>query len=153
MEENVRVKTEKSSSVFMWFVLGILVGASTLFVWNYYNIKNPAKVANQMAQAQIKELVAKVGKLIVLPTGEDPVVATINDAASLVKEQVFYKGAKNGDIVMVYQKAAKAIVYSPDRNIIVNVGPVVLQNQQPAPVSTTVTPAPATTSASTTKKK
>lgn len=150
MEENTRVATKKKGSVVMWFVVGILVGAGALFAWNYYMVKNPAKVASQLeqaqAQAQIKELIAKVGKLIILPTGEDPVVATINDAAALIKDQVFYKGAKNGDVVLVYQKASKAIVYSPTRNIIVNVGPIFLQDQQAQTPAKAPESAPAATS-------
>jgi len=145
MEENLKVKTKKRLSGFAWFAIGVLIGAGALFAWNYYMVKTPAQLATQVEQAQVKDLVDKVGKLIVLPTGEDPVVATINDASSLIKEQVFYKGAKDGDVVLVYQKNAKAIVYSPSRNIIVNVGPVVLQDQQPAQVSTPNTTAPATT--------
>jgi hypothetical protein len=131
MEENVRVKTKKSLPIFVvWFVIGILVGAGALFAWNFYTTKNQAKVATQAQQAQVKDIIAKVSKLILLPTGEDPVVATINDAATLSKDQAFYKGSKNGDIVLVYQKAAKAVIYSPDRNIIVNVGPIYSQDQQ-----------------------
>ena len=144
MEENINMKARlgKRLSVFVWFVSGILVGAGVLFVWNLYMVKNPANVAAQaaaqMEQAQIKDLVAKVGKLIILPIGEDPVVATINDAASLMKDQAFYKGSENGDVVLVYQKASKAIVYSPDRNVIVNVGPIFLQDQQAqTPVAST----------------
>ncbi len=118
------------------FIVGILAGAGLLFVWNSYTAGNPVKVTSQLEQAQIKDLIAKVGKLIILPTGEDPVVATINDAATLIKDQPFYKGARNGDVVLVYQKAAKAIVYSPERNIIVNVGPIALQSS-PTTASTT----------------
>jgi len=133
----------KKSSFISAFIIGILVGGSSLFLWNLYMVKNPSISANQMQQAQIKELIAKVGKLILLPTGEEPVIATINDASTLIKEQPFYKGAVNGDVVIVYQKAAKAIVYSPSRNLIVNVGPIVLPDQ----------PAPAKTSTSTSTKK
>jgi predicted negative regulator of RcsB-dependent stress response len=142
VDENVKIRTKKTLPIFVvWFVVGILVGAGALFAWNFYTIKNQAKVAAQVQQAQVKDIIAKVSKLIILPTGEDPVVATINDAATLSKEQVFYKGAKNGDIVLVYQKAAKAIVYSPDRNIIVNVGPIYSQDQQQ---QTTIQPATST---------
>lgn len=112
------------------FIVGVLVGAGLIFVWNSYMSKDPAAVATQLEQAQVKELITKVSKLIMLPTGEEPVVATINDAAALIKDQVFYKGSKNGDVVLVYQKASKAIVYSPERNMIVNVGPIFLQDQQ-----------------------
>ena len=124
------MEMKKILSVVVWFIIGVVVGAGALFVWNNYVVKNPAKIASQMEEAQVKEIVAKVSKIIILPTGEEPVVATINDAASLIKEQPFYKGAKNGDVVLVYQKAAKAIVYSPERNVIVNVGPMFLQDQQ-----------------------
>ncbi len=139
----------------MMLILGMLVGAGVFYAWNVYMVKTPSDVASQVEQAQIKELVAKVGKLIILPTGEEPVVATINDASALIKDQVFYKGSKNGDVVLVYQKAAKAIIYSPLRNVIVNVGPIFLQDQQaaaPAPAKTDVTDAPAPVATTTTKK-
>lgn len=128
MEDNTMIK--KNIPVIVWFILGIVIGAGALFVWNNYFAKNPAKIASQMEAAQVKDIVTKVGKIMMLPTGEEPVVATINDASSLIKEQPFYKGAKNGDVVLVYQKAAKAIVYSPERNVIINVGPIFLQDQQ-----------------------
>ncbi|MFH0755157.1 MAG: hypothetical protein V1910_00625 [bacterium] len=145
LKEEVKVKgkakVKKGLPVFAWFIIGILVGAGMFYIWNLYTAK-PAtnKVANQMEQAQVKELVAKVSKLIILPTGEEPVVATINDAEALIKDQVFYKGSKNGDVVLVYQKNAKAVIYSPEKNIIVNVGPVVFNNQPAAPNA--VEPAP-----------
>lgn len=151
MEENEYVAKRKITPFIIWFIVGLLVGAGSLFAWNLYMVKNPAKVASQVEQAQIKELIAKVGKLIILPTGEEPVVATINDAAALIKDQVFYKGARNGDVVIVYQKASKAIVYSPERNVIVNVGPIFLQDQQAQTPAKTETPAPAPTSTSTKK--
>jgi hypothetical protein len=148
MEQDVKVSKWGKLKVVVWFVVGLLVGAGAFYAWNMYMPKSPASVATQMeqakAEAQMKELIEKVGKLIVLPTGEVPVVATINDAVALAKDQVFYKGSKNGDMVLVYQKAAKAIVYSPDRNIIINVGPIFLQDQQaqtPAKPSTEETPA------------
>src|ERR1035437_2418164 len=120
----------KKITIIAWFVIGILVGGGVLGVWNTYMSKSPSLAATQLQQAQVKDLISKVGKLIILPTGEDPVVATINDAAALIKDQVFYKGAQNGDVVLVYQKASKAIVYSPTRNVIINVGPIFLQDQQ-----------------------
>ncbi len=147
----MKMGMKKTASTAVWFVVGVLLGAGALFSWNLYMVKNPATLASQMEQAQVKELIANVGKLIILPTGEEPVIATINDAAALIKDQVFYKGAKNGDVVLVYQKASKAIVYSPDRNVIVNVGPIFLQDQQ---AQTPAKPATAETApkATTTKK-
>ncbi len=125
-------KGKGAGSIFLGLVIGVIVGVGGLWTWNYFNGASSANAVSQVAQAQVKDIIAKAGKLVLLPTNEEPVVATINDASGLIKEQPFYKGSNNGDVVIVYQKAAKAIVYSPARNIIVNVGPVVLQDQAAA---------------------
>lgn len=134
MTEEIKVNKPRVSPFIAWFTLGLILGAGVFFAWNYYTAKNSSGETSQMEQAQaqekIKEIINQVGKLIILPEGEEPVIATINDADSLIKDQVFYKGSSNGDVVLVYQKAAKAIIYSPERNLIVNVGPIFLQDQQ-----------------------
>lgn len=98
------------------------------------------------AQAEIDALTAQVGKLINLPTDEKPTVATVTDA-SKVKDQPFFKNAKNGDKVLIYQKAQKAILYRPSENRIIEVGSVNInqttQSPSPSPSSTpTPTPSP-----------
>ncbi len=130
------MKNKGAGSVFLGLVIGVIIGVGGLWTWNHFYGGSSQSAVTQANQAQVKDLIAKVGKLVILPTGEEPVVATINDAASLIKQQAFYTGAINGDAVLVYQKAAKAFVYSPSRNIVVNVGPVFLQNQQAAATST-----------------
>jgi len=81
------------------------------------------------AQAEVDATVAKVGKLIDLPTDEKPNVATVSDA-SKVKDQQFFRNAQNGDIVLIYTKAQKAILYDPKENKIVEVEPVSINNNQ-----------------------
>lgn len=127
------------SRIIITLIVGVVIGAGAFWALNKTMMKSTVSPVSQVAQDQVKDLIAKVGKLVLLPTGEEPVIATINDAAGLIKQQPFYKGSQNGDVVLVYQKAAKAIVYSPTRNIIVNVGPVVLQDQPSATTSTATT--------------
>jgi len=79
-------------------------------------------------QAEVNALVAQVGKLISLPTDETPTVATVTDA-SKVKDQPFFANAQNNDKVLIYQKAAKAILYRPSENRIIEVGAVNINNQ------------------------
>ena len=67
-----------------------------------------------------------------LPTGESPNVATIIDKDKL-KDQAFFNNAENGDKVLIYTKAQKAIIYRPSTNKIINVGPITL-NQVPVAV-------------------
>ena len=132
-------KSKSIGFVILILIIGIIIGGGIFWVWNNYYAPKTVSTVSQTDQAQVKDLINKVGKLVILPTGEDPVMATINDAASLIKEQVFYKNAINGDVVLVYQKAAKAIVYSPSRNIIVNVGPVIPQDNTQTVTSTATT--------------
>lgn len=89
----------------------------------------------QQAQAEVSALVAKVGKLITLPADETPTVATVTDA-SKIKDQPFFRNSENGDKVLIYQKASKAILYRESENRIIEVGS--LNFNQPA--SPTPTP-------------
>lgn len=74
-------------------------------------------------QAEATQLVAQVGKLITLPGDEQPTIATITNIDQL-KDQPFFKNAQNGDKVLVYQNANKAIIYRPSENRIIDVGAV-----------------------------
>lgn len=80
---------------------------------------NPEDLAKQ----ETKNLVAKVGLLVILPTGEDPVVATVTDKDKLKDQPVFAK-AENGDKILIYSLVQKAYIYNPTKNIIVDVVPV-----------------------------
>lgn len=107
----------------------IIVGA-----WVMYRAWNPpvptavdpnATPAQQeeAAQLEINTLIERVGKLIVLPKGEEPTVATVSDPAKL-KDQVFFANAKVGDKVLIYTKARKAYLYDPEGDILLEVAPI-----------------------------
>ena len=85
---------------------------------------------NQMSDKQITTLVKKVSKIMMIPD-EKPVIANINQAEELMKEQDFYVGSKNGDYLIVFTGAKKAIIYREDENKIINVGPVVMDQEKP----------------------
>lgn len=117
-------------------VLVLLVGGIAFYYYNQYQasqslLKNP----NIAVEKQTKQLVDEVGKLIVLPKDEQPTVATVTDASKL-KDQPFFKNARNGDKVLIYVNAKKAILYDPSKKVIVEVAPVNLSQQQ-APTSPT----------------
>ena len=72
---------------------------------------------------------------------EVPTVATVSDVSKL-KNQAFFANAKNGDKVLIYQNAKKAILYRPSSNKIVEFGPINLGAAQTASPSAAVTPKP-----------
>src|SRR3989304_6601820 len=101
-------------------VIPVLLGVIVLLVlggggyFYYQTQKNQTVKTNPQASAQdeTKKIVSEVGKLIDLPAGEDPTVATVTDIAKL-KDQPFFQKAKNGDKVLIYTNSKKAILYDP----------------------------------------
>lgn len=69
-------------------------------------------------------ILGNVGQLIQLPGGEQPQMATINDAAAVKAEQPFLKDAENGDVLIVYVASGMALLYRPSANKLITVGPV-----------------------------
>ncbi len=81
-------------------------------------LKNPTAVAKQEVQA----LTRQVGKFIDLPN-EEPTVATVSDKEKLA-DQAFFQKAENGDKVLIYTQARKAILYRPAISKIIEVSTI-----------------------------
>lgn len=73
----------------------------------------------EVVQEDQKAILEKVSKLMVLPQDEVPTVATVTDI-TLVRDQPFFASAQNGDKVIIFTKAKKAILYRPSTNKIIN---------------------------------
>jgi len=84
-------------------------------------------ISETAKDSEAEYLVEKVGKLIILPTDEVPTIATVSNLEAL-KGQAFFVGAKNGDKVLIYTKAQKAVLYDPILNKIVNVAPLNIED-------------------------
>jgi hypothetical protein len=123
------------------------LGATGYFYWQYQTAKkNPEKAA----LAETNSLVTRVGKLMDLPTGETPTVATISNRDSL-KDQEFFKNSENGDKMLIYASYRMVVLYRPGTNRIVKVAPLVMgsgttNTNQPVSNSNTNTTATNTSS-------
>jgi len=98
-------------------------GASYYFYQKYETSQKLLTDPTAAQAAEVKDVTAKVGKLMDLPTGEVASVATVLDK-SQVTGQAFFAKVENGDKVLVYSKAGIAILYRPSTNRIINVAPV-----------------------------
>ena len=96
---------------------------SGYFYYQYQNTKKQLDVNPATGVPQVNDLVEKVGKLMELPNGETPTVAAVSDVSKL-HGQTFFAHAQNGDQVLIYSQAKKAILYRPSTNKIIEVGPV-----------------------------
>lgn len=124
------------------FVFGITAMLLIAFVPSYYFysqyqksqklLQNPTEAARE----ETKSLIAKVSRLIELPNNEEPTIATVSDKEKL-KDQAFFSKAENGDKVLIYTQAKKAILYRPGANKVIEVAPINLgQTLESSPSAT-----------------
>ncbi len=98
------------------------VGLAGYFAYENQRIRsNP----QSLVQADQSRLIDKVGKLIDLPKDEQPSIATVSDKNKL-KEQAFFKNAQNGDTLLIYTNARKAILYREKDNKVIEVAPIAI---------------------------
>lgn len=75
-----------------------------------------------------RQVLESVSQLIDIPTDPEPTVATIVDVDALREASPFYNKAENGDHLIITE--ARAILYDPDRKIILDVVPVRINQEQ-----------------------
>lgn len=124
-----KVKVKK-----LYFALGflfVLLAAGGYLGYSKYDklqdenkkLSDPQEAARQETQ-KIKE---RVAKLIDVPQNEDPTIASVVDSSKL-KNQAFFAKAENGDKVLMYSQAKKAILYRPSTDKIIEVAPINIGN-------------------------
>lgn len=97
----------------------IIIAAGIGVYERYFNLTNAEKAQKELAAAMFS-----VSKHMILPEGDEPVLATVTDAEALIKQQAFFAGAVNGDQLLLFPRSLKAVIYSPSRNRIINAGPI-----------------------------
>lgn len=125
------IKKNLSSSKVIAIVALVIAVASISFAAYQYTETQKLKTSDgqkQVAEDEAKVLKDKVSRLMKLPS-ENPTVATISDISKL-KDQPFFDGAKNGDKVLIFTEARKAIIYRDSENKIINSGPIAVTSDQ-----------------------
>lgn len=111
----------------LYTVLIIIIAIIPTFYFYYQNKNTESKLSNLQQKSQASDdlnaVVERIGKLVLLPTGEQPTLATVSDVSKL-KDQLFFTNAANGDRILIYEKAKRAILYRPSLNKIVEMAPI-----------------------------
>lgn len=140
-----------SSKRFHWVIWVVVViiftaltASSVYFFLQYRHYRAlSARQAVQPNRTQAAELVTKIGKFMELPVGEEPTIATVTDPEAL-KLQPFFAHAKSGDILLMYVKTGKAILFRQSTEKIIEVAPISLNQASPSATTTSATPVPTT---------
>src|SRR3989338_3056469 len=124
----------------LFFVLFFVV-AGFGFTWYFVKYQKAAQQISflsspegqiELNKQEVARIISEVSRHIVLPEGQTPTIANIQDAESLIAQQPFFAGTQNGDVVLFYTD--KVFVYSPARDRLLNVGPLYFQDEQGRPV-------------------
>lgn len=124
-----------NSKTGIFVIYTLIVITATVFVTLSYKGSNTqiinSDVDQRLSPEKVEEVLAGLSNNIILPEGEEPVLAVITDVDALVQTQPFYSGSQNGDYLIIYPELARAIIYSLEKDIVINVGPVEF-NSDPA---------------------
>ena len=120
--------TKISNRIIVPALLVIVIGAVGSSVYFYSKYQSLEKKSALNAKDDVVITLAAVGKLMMLPSDETPTVASVSDVEKL-KNQPFFAASQNGDKVLIYTTAKKAILYRPSTNMIVDVAPVNIGTQ------------------------
>lgn len=100
-------------------ISGIVLGI--LGIAGYIGYKEINTNRSKTQEAEIvsnDEVLNRVSILTEVPYDELPVIATVKDIEKL-NDQVFFSRAQNGDKLLIYNKARRAILYRPHSNKII----------------------------------
>lgn len=126
-------------------LMGAAVGATVILVlagyFLYQAFKGSSQVTPQNPQDEVRQLVGEVSKLMELPAGEDPTIATVTDVEQL-RAQPFFLNAQNQDKVLIYSNARKAILYRPSTKKVIEVAPINIGTQSAQPATPSALPTP-----------
>lgn len=112
-------------------LFGFAIMALAVAGFMYYQYQKTASELKQVKKTQlatpqnlkedeVKRMVTEVAKVARIPNNETPSIATITDVSKL-KDQPFFKDAKNGDILLVFNSSGKAVLYDPKDKKIVDI--------------------------------
>lgn len=147
-EKEIKDKKRELPKILFTILVVALVGFAGWSYWQYSELKKEKDLATnpelqaKIAQKEMQKVLTLVKKHMIVPEGEEPQLATIVDAEEVIKQQPFFEGAVDGDKVLIFVNARRAVVYSPSRDLIVNAGPVFSDENQggeinPTPVKET----------------
>jgi hypothetical protein len=134
----------KSKLIIIFAVLFVALAAvPSVYFYNKYQALSK-QVSGGSQPDDVKALIAKVSRHVLLPEGEIPTVLTVTDKEKSTSKQ-FFANAKNGDKVLVYMIAKKAFLYDTVADRILEIGPVLTSATTVAQVSGGPTPTPFST--------
>lgn len=117
-------KKKRSANRRTWYVViaSLILVACVALGFSWFTMHRTKPVDTNANLNDVHVVQARVGRLYLLPTDEQPALATVTNEAKLSSS--FSGRVKDGDKILIYQTNRKAIAYRPSIDKIVDVEPV-----------------------------
>lgn len=125
---NVLVSTKKRAIISFGIFILVVIGGGAFGYYQYLLSQNPAVIY----QKKLKTITDIVSQQIKLPTGEQPVIATVSNVSVLPKE-AFFKAAQDGDKILMYKKHKEAFLYRPSTGKVITYASLEFKDITPTP--------------------
>ncbi|CAN5154175.1 hypothetical protein BH11PAT3_BH11PAT3_2920 [soil metagenome] len=112
-------KIEKINNKSLFRNMGLVLLVIALFglaVYGYIHYKHGK-------EGDVTMILVEVGRLVDLPQGETPTIATVTDLKPLGSQE-FFKDAQIGDKLLLFTRSKRAILYRPSTKKIIVVAPL-----------------------------
>lgn len=131
-KNNIKIVTIRKGNIAP-YIVAIFFVLSALTIYGFYTVKNVENLAlvqnSRKLSSNTDDYLSQISKKIWLPEDSiPPRIFKISDPNPLITKQSFYKGAQTGDVLVVFDESRRAILYSPERDVIINTGLVRYNN-------------------------
>jgi hypothetical protein len=127
-EQGSHKRAHRSRLKIVVSTIAIIAGCAlaTVTILLYKQVQDLRSNPDQAVAEKANQLKDKVSKIMQLPS-ETPTIAEVEtEDIDKLKTQEFFRDIKNGDKILIFSKAQKAVVYREDENRIINSGPIVI---------------------------
>lgn len=134
MGEDIKIKKGNRGIIkiiIISIIILVVLGLGALSFYFYSQYKKASNELNSTAKDEVSVISRNIGKFMELPN-ETPTLATVTDKEKL-QDQVFFQNAQNGDKVLIYSQAQKAILYRPSTSKVVEVTSLISKKQEGIP--------------------
>lgn len=112
----------KKKFIIITLITILILILSSGLVFFFYPKSSPTTtpVSEEATQKETTDIMAALGKIAELPQNETPTIATVSDKDK-VKNQTFFIHAQNGDKVLIFAQAKRAVLYRPSSGKVIEI--------------------------------
>jgi hypothetical protein len=126
----VQINNDKPGATKIILIIYIVLSLAAIgfLGFKYWELTNKKAVFS--GDANVDKILANLKEHMVLPENETPVIVPVKEADQMDQSQSFYQGIQDGDYLVIFSEAKKAIIYRYTEDKIVNISTVFITKEE-----------------------